>query len=137
MSDPNETQQSTPSPSNAEPENEVKKPKIALLFPGQGSQAVGMGKAFFDSVPASKAVFDEADEVLGFPLSKLIFEGPEEELRLTENTQPAILTMSVAVFRALEPELKSRGLEVCLAAGHSLGSTRRMWRRGPFRLRMR
>ena len=95
--------------------------KIALLFPGQGSQSVGMGKAFFEGVPAAKAVFQEADETLGFPLSTLIFEGPEEELRLTENTQPAILTVSVAILRALEPELKSRGLDICLAAGHSLG----------------
>jgi [acyl-carrier-protein] S-malonyltransferase len=95
--------------------------KIALLFPGQGSQSVGMGKAFFDNVPAAKAVFEEADEVLGFPLSKLIFEGPDEELKLTENTQPAILTMSIAAWRTLEPELKSRNLQVCFAAGHSLG----------------
>lgn len=80
-----------------------------------------MGRAFYDSVPAAKAVFDEADEVLGFPLSKLIFEGPEEELKLTENTQPAILTMSIAVWRAIEPELASRGMKVSYAAGHSLG----------------
>ena len=95
--------------------------KIALLFPGQGSQSVGMGRALYDSVPAAKAVFDEADEVLGFPLSKLIFEGPEEELKLTENTQPAILTMSIAVWRALEPVLATKGLKACFAAGHSLG----------------
>ncbi len=105
----------------AGPTTEAPTPKIALLFPGQGSQTVGMGRAFYDSFPAAKAVFDEADEALGFPLSKLIFEGPEDELKLTENTQPAILTMSVAVWRALEPELTSRGLKVCLAAGHSLG----------------
>ncbi len=98
-----------------------KKPKIALLFPGQGSQAVGMGRAFYDHVPAARAVFEEADDALGFPLSKLIFEGPEDDLKMTENTQPAILTMSVAVWRALEPELKSRDLKVCFAAGHSLG----------------
>jgi [acyl-carrier-protein] S-malonyltransferase len=102
-------------------EESKSQPKLALLFPGQGSQSVGMGRAFFDGVPAAKAVFEEADEALGFPLSKLIFEGPEEDLKLTENTQPAILTMSVAVWRALEPELKSRNLEVCFAAGHSLG----------------
>ena len=95
--------------------------QIALLFPGQGSQAVGMGRAFFDSVPAARAIFEEADEVLGFALSKLIFEGPDEELKLTENTQPAILTMSVAALRVLEPELHSRGLSIAFAAGHSLG----------------
>lgn len=95
--------------------------QIALLFPGQGSQSVGMGRAFFDSVPAARAVFEEADEALGFALSKLIFEGPEDQLKLTEHTQPAILTMSIAVLRALEPALTARGLAVCFAAGHSLG----------------
>ncbi len=95
--------------------------KIALLFPGQGSQTVGMGKALYDASPAAKAVFDEADDALGFEISKLIFEGPEEQLKLTEHTQPAILTTSIAAFRALEPELKSRGLEIAFAAGHSLG----------------
>ncbi len=104
-------------PSQAEPA----KPKIALLFPGQGAQTVGMGRAFYDSVPAARAVFEEADEALGFPLSKLIFEGPESDLRLTENTQPAILTTSLAIWRALEPKLTQRGLEPCFAAGHSLG----------------
>lgn len=95
--------------------------QIALLFPGQGSQTVGMGRALYDAYPAAKAVFDEADEALGFSLSKMIFEGTDEELALTENTQPAILTVSVAALRALEPELKSRGLSVAFAAGHSLG----------------
>ena len=80
-----------------------------------------MGRAFFDSHPAARAVFQEADEALGFSLSKLIFEGPEDQLKLTEYTQPAILTMSVATLRVLEPELKSRGLGVSFAAGHSLG----------------
>lgn len=94
---------------------------IALLFPGQGSQTVGMGRAFFDASPAARAVFEEADDALGFALSKLIFEGPEDQLKLTENTQPAILTMSIAAWRALEPELKSRGLAPAFAAGHSLG----------------
>lgn len=102
-------------------EKSLSKPKIALLFPGQGSQAAGMGKAFFDSQPAARAVFEEADDALGFALSKLIFEGPEDQLRLTEHTQPAILTMSVAVYRVVEPELSSRDLPVCFAAGHSLG----------------
>lgn len=96
-------------------------PEIALLFPGQGSQTVGMGREFYDSQPAARAVFDEADEALGFSISKLIFQGPEEELKLTENTQPAILTMSIAAWRVLEPELKSRNLQPSFAAGHSLG----------------
>src|SRR5579875_1743145 len=95
--------------------------QLALLFPGQGSQYVGMGRALYDSVPAARAVFDEADAALGVPLSKLIFDGPEGDLKLTENTQPAILTVSIAALRALEPELQSRGLKVCFAAGHSLG----------------
>ncbi|WP_263380952.1 ACP S-malonyltransferase [Granulicella paludicola] len=94
---------------------------IALLFPGQGSQSVGMGKAFYDASPAARAVFEEADDALGFALSKLIFEGPEDQLKLTEHTQPAILTMSIAALRVLEPELASRGLKVAFAAGHSLG----------------
>lgn len=98
-----------------------KRPEITLLFPGQGSQTVGMAKAFFDAQPAARAVFAEADEVLGFSLSKLIFEGPEDDLKLTENTQPAILTASVAIWRVLEPELRARDLRVCFAAGHSLG----------------
>ena len=95
--------------------------KIALLFPGQGSQTVGMGRNLYDNYPAARAVFDEADEALGFALSKLIFEGPEDQLKLTEHTQPAILTVSVAAWRALAPELESRGLDPAFAAGHSLG----------------
>jgi len=101
--------------------NETTTPKIALLFPGQGSQAVGMGRAFYDASPAARAVFEEADAALGFALSQIIFEGPEETLKLTEHTQPAILTVSIAALRMLEPELKSRGLDVAFAAGHSLG----------------
>ncbi len=80
-----------------------------------------MGRAFYDASPTAKAVFEEADDALGFALSKLIFEGPEEQLKLTEHTQPAILTMSIAALRVLEPELASRGLKVAFAAGHSLG----------------
>jgi [acyl-carrier-protein] S-malonyltransferase len=95
--------------------------QIAFLFPGQGSQTVGMGRVFFDANPIARAVFEEADDALGFALSKLIFEGPEDQLKLTEHTQPAILTVSVAVLRVLEPELKARGLAPAFAAGHSLG----------------
>ena len=90
---------------------------IAFLLPGQGSQAVGMGKAFADQFAESRAVFDEADRALGEPLSELIFNGPVETLTLTENTQPAILTASIAAFRALE----SRGCRPRIVAGHSLG----------------
>jgi len=101
--------------------NEAAIPKIALLFPGQGSQTVGMGRAFYDASPAARAVFEEADSALGFALSKIIFEGPEETLKLTEHTQPAILTVSIAALRMLQPELESRGLAIAFAAGHSLG----------------
>jgi [acyl-carrier-protein] S-malonyltransferase len=91
--------------------------KIAFLFPGQGSQSVGMGRALADRFSIAAQTFAEADEALGFPLSKLIFEGPEEDLKLTENTQPAILTVSVAAWRVLA----GHGVHPALAAGHSLG----------------
>ena len=75
--------------------------KVAFVFPGQGSQKVGMCKDFYDTYACAKKVFEEADEALGFSISKLCFEGPEEDLRLTKNTQPAILTCSVAALRVM------------------------------------
>lgn len=90
---------------------------LAWVFPGQGSQKVGMGRALHDSFPESRAVFEEADRALGFALSRLCFEGPEDQLQLTANTQPAILTVSVAAARALA----ARGVAPQWVAGHSLG----------------
>jgi len=91
---------------------------ILAMFPGQGSQSVGMGKALCDEFDVARNTFAEADEVLGFELGGLCFEGPEEELRLTANQQPAILTTSIAVWRILTSET---GLLPTLFAGHSLG----------------
>lgn len=91
--------------------------RIAFLFPGQGSQTVGMGRSLAETFPIAAATFAEADDALGFPLSRIFLDGPEDELRLTENTQPAILTVSVAVCRVLAEQ----GLTPALAAGHSLG----------------
>lgn len=91
--------------------------KTAFVFPGQGAQKVGMGLSLTEACPAAKAVFEQADEALGMRLSSLCFEGPEEELRLTENTQPAILATSIAALRCLQ----ERGGRADFVAGHSLG----------------
>ena len=90
---------------------------IAFIFPGQGAQKVGMGRALAEAYPVCRATFDEADGALGEPLSRVIFDGPEEQLTLTENTQPAILAVSTAAFRLLS----SRGFAPAFVAGHSLG----------------
>ena len=92
-------------------------PKTAFLFPGQGSQKIGMGRAWAEAFPAARAVFDEASEALGFDVAKLCWEGPDSELQLTANTQPAILTASVAIERVLA----AHGLVPDAVAGHSLG----------------
>ena len=89
----------------------------AFVFPGQGSQVVGMGKALADAYPEARATFEEADETLGWRLSDLTFEGPAERLTLTEHAQPAILTVSIAAWRVLD----ARGCRPDVVAGHSLG----------------
>lgn len=91
--------------------------QTAFLFPGQGSQAVGMGKDLAEKFPVARQTFEEADQALGKKLSQLCFEGPEDQLRLTENTQPAILTVSVAAWRVLD----EKGTKPAFVAGHSLG----------------
>ncbi|HZG82272.1 MAG TPA: ACP S-malonyltransferase, partial [Brevibacillus sp.] len=93
--------------------------KVAFVFPGQGSQFVGMGQALSEQSEAARSIFQQADEALGFSLSGLCFQGPEEELKLTANTQPAILTASIAVlaaFREQRPDFTPD-----FVAGHSLG----------------
>jgi [acyl-carrier-protein] S-malonyltransferase len=90
----------------------------AFVFPGQGSQSVGMGKGLFESFPESREVFERADQALGLPISKLCFEGPEEELKKTAFTQPALLTVSMAALAAL----KKKGIAFQAVAGHSLGA---------------
>lgn len=94
---------------------------LVLLFPGQGSQFVGMGRELFESSTAARAVFEEADAVLGFSLSRLCFEGPEEDLKQTANTQPAILTHSVAALAELRARAPGKLEGAAFAAGHSLG----------------
>src|SRR5215467_12611056 len=89
----------------------------AFVFPGQGSQYAGMGREISEKFPTARSVFNEADAALDFPISRLCFEGPEEDLKLTENTQPAILATSTALFRVLE----EKGIRPDYVAGHSLG----------------
>jgi [acyl-carrier-protein] S-malonyltransferase len=91
--------------------------KTAFLFPGQGSQYAGMGKSLAEAYPEAAAIFEQADAALGFPISRLCFEGPDEDLKLTENTQPAMLAVSVAALAVL----RAKGLTADYVAGHSLG----------------
>lgn len=91
--------------------------KLAFVFPGQGSQYVGMGKDLYDTYPEARDAFDRADEILRIPLTRLCFEGPEDDLRLTANTQPAIFTTSIACLRILE----AKGVRPDVTAGHSVG----------------
>jgi len=91
--------------------------KTAFVFPGQGAQYAGMGRELCEKFPAARQAFDEADAALDFPISRLCFDGPEDDLKLTENTQPGILATSVATFRVLE----EKGLKPDFVAGHSLG----------------
>ena len=93
----------------------------ALLFPGQGSQIVGMGSEFFNNFTKVKKIFKEADEKLNFNISKIILDGPEDELQLTQNTQPAILTVSYSIFRILKEEFNFDLKQIKFFAGHSLG----------------
>src|SRR5712692_1594747 len=95
--------------------------KIAFTFPGQGSQAVGMGKELAEKYPIARQTFEEADQALGYKLSQVCFEGPEEKLRLTEVTQPAILTASVAAWLVLQEKGLKRDSSADYVAGHSLG----------------
>lgn len=91
--------------------------KLAFVFPGQGSQSVGMGQDIYELVPESRQLFDQADDILGFPLTRLIFEGPDTELKQTVNTQPALLTTSAALYQAFA----AKGIKPDFVAGHSLG----------------
>ena len=96
--------------------------KRAFTFPGQGSQAVGMGKELAETYAEARAVFDEVNQALGEDLSKVMFEGPDETLRLTENAQPALMAVSMAVVRVLEARGVSVGKHADFVAGHSLAT---------------
>ncbi len=97
-------------------------PEVAYLFPGQGAQAVGMGKELYDSSPAAREVFEEIDDALGRSLTKMMFEGPEDDLRQTVNAQPGILAVSLACVKAMEQELGAQDMpNPVVMAGHSLG----------------
>ena len=93
----------------------------AILFPGQGSQVVGMGSEFYNNFPFVKELFSKADDQLKFKISKIILEGPEEELKLTQNTQPAILLVSYSIFSVLKKEFNFDISKIKYFAGHSLG----------------
>ena len=102
--------------------SETRGPKAGYLFPGQGAHAVGMGRELYDESPAARSVFDEVDDALGRPLTRLLFDGPEEELRQTVNAQPAIMAVSLACIRAMEEKLGAKSMpEPVVMAGHSLG----------------
>ena len=95
--------------------------KVAYVFPGQGAQVVGMGKDLYDSFDSVKALFKQADDAVGFPLTKIFFEGPEEELRKTSNAQPALVAVSIACLKAAQ-EVGGKNLPAAsFMAGHSLG----------------
>jgi [acyl-carrier-protein] S-malonyltransferase len=104
---------------------------IGFLFPGQGSQSVGMGKALHDSIPSVKAVYEDASSVLGYDIAQLCFEGPAERLNLTEYTQPALFVSSAAALKALEPA----GVKPLAVAGHSLGEYSAVYAAGGFTFR--
>ena len=98
------------------------KNKIAIVFPGQGSQVVGMGKDLYENFDSAKKVFKKVDEILGVNLTKIMFEGPQEELTKTENTQPALMAVSMALIEILEKDFGKKFQDLCaLTAGHSLG----------------
>jgi len=98
------------------------KNKIAIVFPGQGSQVVGMGKDLYENFDSAKKVFKKVDEILGINLAKIMFEGPQDELTKTENTQPALMAVSVALIEVLEKDFGKKFQDLCaLTAGHSLG----------------